>query len=241
MLAAAGAVSACAGGAPGNGGPIATGVGSAPGPVSTADDDDDGGTASSSTGENDDDEDDDAPPDDTEEPPAESSSADMSASTTDEPAGESSSDSGDDTANPTCPNEASCDNGRVIGMVSGDESSPGLDIGGTEPTWLTFQVTEDNDSVVGEALRFTATLNSPPGVDFDLYVYRGAPNGPTGCGGVMDSSTSNGASDLVHMSWGEGGVANGGDDRSWVAVEIVVKNDACSDGSAWSLSVEGAD
>ena len=46
-------------------------------------------------------------------------------------------------------------------------------------------------------------------------------NGQTGCGGVMDSSTAAAGNDVVHMSWGEGGVANGVDDRSWVAVEII--------------------
>ena len=64
-------------------------------------------------------------------------------------------------------------------------------------------------------------------------------NGQTGCGGVMDSSTAAVGNDVVHMSWGEGGVANGGDDRAWVAVEIIPKGDMCPDGGQWSLSVDG--
>lgn len=194
---------------------------------------------SSSTSEGDESADD----DETDEPPVDTSTGELAETSTsgvtDDPGAETSTDDGDDTADPTCPNLQSCDSARIIGMVSGDESSGTIDVGGSEATWLTFQVTEDNDAITGEALSFTATLTSPPGVDFDLYVYRGAPNGPTGCGGVMDSSTSNGAQDVVHMSWGEGGIANGVDDRSWVAVEIVVKGDACSDGSAWSLEVDG--
>lgn len=167
---------------------------------------------------------------------AASSSGEASSSSTDAPA-ESSSSSGEPP--PSCPNLVTCDTAEVLGMVSGDESSDALVAEGTEPTWITFQVTEDNDGVVGEAVTFTATLTSPASVDYDLFVYRGAVGGPTGCNGVMDSSTSATPTDVVHMSWGEAAVANGIDDRAWVAIEIVPKDPMCADGSSWSLDVDG--
>jgi len=138
-----------------------------------------------------------------------------------------------------CPNQTTCPMAEVIGEVSGDEGSRPIVFDGTEPTWVSFQVTEDNDSVTGEALEFTATLTSPVGFDFDLYVYRGPSGAGSGCGGQLEQSTSAGADDVVHMSWGEGGVANGGDERAWIAVEIVAKNGMCDPLAQWWLTIDG--
>jgi hypothetical protein len=134
---------------------------------------------------------------------------------------------------------ATCPLATVIGEVSGDESSPPIAFEGTESTWVAFQVTEDNGDVTGEAVEFTATLTSPVGIDYDLYVYRGPPGADSGCGGDIEQSTSAGGEDVVHMSWGEGGVANGGDDRAWVAAEIVAKAGMCDPLAQWSLTIEG--
>ncbi len=174
------------------------------------------------------------------EPGSSSGEPESTSTTADPSSAEVSSDGGDDSSPPPdCPNLATCNNAEVIGMVSGDEGSPMLEASGADATWLTFQVTEDNDSVLGEGLSFTATLTSPPGVDFDLFVYRGAVGGPSGCNGVMDSSRSAGANDVVHATWGEAAVANGVDDRAWVAVEIVPKGEVCGDGSEWTLTIDG--
>ena len=213
----------CAGGAPSNKGPAATSVGSSVGAESTDEGD---------------------PPSETslldEEGSAEqgdstsTSSSEESTSSSGE-VGESSSDSGEPTM---CVQADTCATATVIGMVSGDKDSDPIQIMGNEPRWLTFQVTEDDDSIAGENVAFTATLDSPGGADFDLYVYRGPSNGTTGCNGTADDSTSSGPQDVVHMSWGEGGVANGGDDRAWIAVEIVPKTD-CDGIAMWTLTVEG--
>jgi hypothetical protein len=224
----------CAGGAEPNAGPITTTFGSATQSTTTpASDTSEGGSESESG--------DASGSDESTLDPASSSgdgeSAESSTTMPDPTTAEASSDDGMPT--PECPNETICANAEVVGMVSGDEDSDPIDVGGSDSTWLTFQVTEDNDSAFGESVSFTATLTSPPGTDFDLYVYRGAVNGQTGCGGVMDSSTAAVGVDVVHMSWGEGGVANGGDDRAWVAVEIIPKGQMCPDGGQWSLSVDG--
>lgn len=153
--------------------------------------------------------------------------------------GESSSGGEETGGDPSCPEDATCATATVIGMVSGDESSPVIGLELAESTWVSFQVTEDSDSLGGEALTFTATLTSPPGFDFDLFVYRGPDGGATGCGGMLEQSTSAGASDVVHMSWGEGAVANGADERAWVAAEIRPKNGTCDPAASWTLVVEG--
>lgn len=147
---------------------------------------------------------------------------------------------GDDTSTPpACDNALTCQTATVLGMVSGDEASPDLQADGSEPTWVAFQVTEDNESALGEALSFTATLQSPPGYDFDLYVYRGAEGASNGCNGTLQQSTAASGIDVVSMSWGEGAVANGADDRRWIAVEIVAKNDMCDPEATWTLTIEG--
>ncbi len=138
-----------------------------------------------------------------------------------------------------CPQELTCPMAPGLGSVSGDTTSPILLFNGSDPTWLEFQVSEDNDDVVGEELNFTVTLTSPACCDFDLYVYRSVEGGASGCGGFEESSISVGAVDTVSMDWGEGLVANGVDDDVVVAVEIVPKNDECDDMEEWALQVEG--
>jgi hypothetical protein len=138
-----------------------------------------------------------------------------------------------------CPNLATCQGASGIGLVSGDEGSRTIGASGSEPTWIEFQVTENDDSLVGTQLTFTATLLSPAGADFDLYVYRSGAGGASGCNGTMQSSMSVGAQDAVSMTWGEGVVPNGLDDGAWVAVEIRAKDDICAPPQEWMLTIEG--
>lgn len=139
-----------------------------------------------------------------------------------------------------CTNTTSCPAAEAIGGVSGDQVASSLDATGVEPTWLTFEVSEDNNSVSAVPVSFTATLHSPPGADFDLVVYRGVEGGSSGCGGLMQQSLDAGSIDMVSMSWGEEGLfANNDDDSAWVAVEILAKDDICAPPQEWQLIVEG--
>lgn len=145
---------------------------------------------------------------------------------------------GDDGPVGECPNVDTCNGASGLGLVSGDTGSQTLGTSGSEPTWVEFQVTENDDSLVGSQLSFTVTLLSPAGNDFDLYVYRSAAGGASGCNGMMQQSMSTGSEDAVSMTWGEGVVPNGLDDGVWVAVEIREKNDVCA-AQEWVLEVEG--
>jgi hypothetical protein len=138
-----------------------------------------------------------------------------------------------------CPNLATCAGATGIGLVSGDEGSQTIGTSGSEPTWIRFQVTETDDSLVGAAMSFTVTLTSPAGANFDLYVYRSMEGGSTGCNGFMQQSSNAGPLDAVSMTWGEGFAANGIDDGVWVAVEIRAKDDMCAPPQEWTLTVEG--
>lgn len=150
--------------------------------------------------------------------------------------------SGDDGPPPpmgNCMAAGTCQAAMSIGAVSGDSGSPSVGESGTDPTWLRFHVTEDDDSLVGAPLSFTATLVSPAGANFDLYVYRGVEGGATGCNGFLMQSTSAGTQDAVSMQWGEGLVPNGLDDSAWIAVEIRAKDDLCAPPQEWTLTVTG--
>jgi hypothetical protein len=151
--------------------------------------------------------------------------------------GDSTGDDGGSVGN--CPNVAMCASAPGLGSISGDDDSSPIVESGSEPTWIEFQVTENDDALVGSGMSFTATLQSPAGANFDLYVYRGVEGGATGCNGFAQQSASPGPQDAVSMSWGEGVAANGLDDGVWVAVEIRAKDDMCAPPQEWTLTVEG--
>lgn len=152
---------------------------------------------------------------------------------------DSGSTGGDDGTSMACDNDLTCATAEAIGGVAGDESTPQIVRSGDSPTWVTFQVSENNSDFSGEKLSFTVTLQSPATADFDLHVFRGPEGGSTGCGGTMMQSTNAAGSDTVHMEWGEGTLANNGDDSVWVAVEIRAKNGTCDPPAQWTLTVAG--
>ncbi len=137
-----------------------------------------------------------------------------------------------------CDDGSTCASAAVVGGIAGDEPSQ-LSTSGDTDTWVTLQVSENNSDVIGEQLTFTASLTSPAGSDFDLFVFRGNQGSATGCGGQQDNSTNAVGIDSVFMSWGEGALANNADDSAWVAIEIRSKNGMCVQGAEWTLTVIG--
>lgn len=152
---------------------------------------------------------------------------------------ESGSSGGDDGMSMACENDLTCATAESIGGVAGDENTPQIVRSGDSPTWVTFQVSENNSDFSGEKLSFTATLQSPATADFDLFVFRGPEGGSSGCGGTMMQSVNPAGTDMVHMEWGEGTLANNGDDSVWVAVEIRAKNGTCDPPAQWTLTIAG--
>ena len=88
---------------------------------------------------------------------------------------------------------------------------------------------------------FTATLTSPPGMNYDLYAYLGSSVGDIQCTTVKGQSTNPaGQTDQVTFQWGEtGGIANGSDDSATVMIEVRWVSGACSTAQNWSLSAHG--
>jgi hypothetical protein len=130
-----------------------------------------------------------------------------------------------------------------LGSVAGDESGSTVSASGYTSEWLRLDETEQDSSPVGKPMIFTATLTSPPGMNYDLYAYLGASGGVGNieCTTVKGQSTNPaGEQDQVSFQWGEtGGIANGSDDSATVMIEVRWVSGACSTAQNWSLSAHG--
>ena len=73
---------------------------------------------------------------------------------------------------------------QYLGPVSGDTGNQIVSDAGNDEEWDRFTLTEDNASSL--YLSATVTLTSPPGADFDLYVYC------VSCGGTLAGSSDSG-------------------------------------------------
>lgn len=177
--------------------------------------------------------------------PGEESDGPTSSSSGDEGDEESSSDGGSSTTSDTgaetfpCDFPTTCNGSGTLGGVSGDTTVPSLSETGTEPIWLQIDVSENDSSVFGAGMSVTLDLTSTGG-DWDIRAYLGDPGDANGCGGLEAESETTGV-DSVRFDWGEGAVANNADDDAVVAVEIFPKEDECTVGSSWSLTVTGND
>jgi len=100
---------------------------------------------------------------------------------------------------------------------------------GTTSRWLRVVVGED--SISGASLRMRATLTSPPGTNFDLFIHTKTCSTPT------KSSTK--ASGLDTISHSQPDVIFGGDDDYLVLIEVRHVSGDCSATSKWELKVEG--
>jgi hypothetical protein len=95
--------------------------------------------------------------------------------------------------------------------------------------WIKVGVVEDSWDAID--LRLRATLTSPPGQDFDLYVYADSCGTPT-----ARSEKAAGTDDVAGISIYD---ALGGDDQ-WVLVEVRAKAaTTCNTNDKWTLTLEG--
>ncbi len=111
-----------------------------------------------------------------------------------------------------------------MGSVSGDTDSASLTRTGNTAAWFKATITEDDNSLFdAPVLSFTATLVSPPGMDFDLYVY----DAQCGAGARAQG-------DSAKYIWPD---TPFGDGRDLVFEVRYVSGGEC--GSSWKLKVAG--
>ena len=137
-----------------------------------------------------------------------------------------------------CASPNVCTGATDLGSVSGDTGADVKTAQGSGSQWFKVRVTEDDSSVFGLSLLAKAELTSPPGTNFDLFLY--LPGGGSGqeCSAVSQSSTSTGA-DTAKLEWGEGTISNGSNDDRTVTVEVRWVSGTCSPSAKWSLTVRG--
>ena len=139
----------------------------------------------------------------------------------------------------SCVAPKDCTGARDLGRVSGDNNADTLSAQGTLSEWVSVRVTEDS-TVLGASLRATFSLVSPPGSNFDLFVYYDPFKDAVVCSPPTSKSTQQaGISDTVSIIWGEGGIPNGSDDSRTVNVEVRHVSGPCGGLAKWTLVVQG--
>jgi hypothetical protein len=102
------------------------------------------------------------------------------------------------------------------------------------------RATEDDSSVFGTSMALTVQLTSPPGTNYDLFLYINTGSDTVACTNVSASSTSTGTADQAHLSWGESGTfSNGDDDGRTVSIEVRPVSGTCTPGATYQLTVIG--
>ena len=121
-----------------------------------------------------------------------------------------------------------------MGIVNGDTGADVVSKTGTTSAWFSVTVSEGDAGLFGLVdQKFTVTLQSPPGMNFDLYVHSSP------CGGALYGQAKGGvgAADVVASGWNE---TLGTDDSRTVLLEVrYVSGTACASSATWNLKVEG--
>jgi hypothetical protein len=138
-----------------------------------------------------------------------------------------------------CVATAPCASAGDLGAVSGDTGADVLSAQGTTSAWFRVMVNENDNGIDGVKLRASATLDSPAGANFDLYLYVGS-SGAQECSAVSAQSTGTSGTDTASVSFGESGVlANGSKDSRYVTVEVRHVSGTCASNAKWTLSFKG--
>jgi hypothetical protein len=146
----------------------------------------------------------------------------------------------DDT--PTTPSAptTTCNKPHDLGSIAGDDDGSTVTAQGDCTEWVRIRALETKTGPLANPMKLTATLISPPGVDFNLYAYVDTDTDTLECTTVTEKSEAPASrSDVVHLQWGESWVANDSDDSRTVSLQIVAKDPASCGKGTWALLLEG--
>lgn len=154
-------------------------------------------------------------------------------------AGTSGTPDGGGNAGASCASPNACSGAVDLGQVRGDNGADVKTADGHTSQWFKIRVTEDDNAITGLDLWMTATLTSPPGTNFDLYLY--VPNSDTlECSAITHQSTSASSTDSATAKFGEDGLwSNGSDDSRTITVEVRHVSGTCDPSKKWTLSLAG--
>jgi hypothetical protein len=143
-------------------------------------------------------------------------------------------------AQSACTSTATCAAAMDLGTVSGDTGNATVTASGYQSAWYKVRVTEDDSSPFGTPMNMTVQLTSPPGTNYDVYVYLNTGSDVVECTSVAGSGTSTGTTDQAHVSWGESGTfSNGNDDGRTASIEVRPVSGPCSASATYQLVVFG--
>jgi hypothetical protein len=149
-------------------------------------------------------------------------------------------DSGGGGGTTSCASPNACLGATDLGSISGDTGAGVKTATGTGSQWFTIRVTEDDSSISPKTLLAKAELASPPGTNFDVFLYLAGGTSGQECSAVKSSSTNASGLDSTTAEWGETGLfSNGSDDTRNVSVEVRWISGPCSAATPWTLTVKG--
>lgn len=125
-----------------------------------------------------------------------------------------------------------CTGAEELGHISGDVEADSLTVTGTTSKWFKILIVDDADEASAE--HFRATLDSPPGMNFDLIVYQGGIDAPD-C--FVSGVRGQGVPESFYVTWNDRFIDP--DDR-WFVIEVrYVEGTACGEDAKWTLTVLG--
>jgi hypothetical protein len=135
-----------------------------------------------------------------------------------------------------CTSSALCTSAPLSGTLSGDTVTPTVSVTGTTSRWVRVRVTENDNGAFAIPMTLGMKLVSPPGSNFDLFLYDGT---PVDCVTPAFSSVTN-TIDTLDVQWGETStLSNGVDDSRDILVEVRYVGGTCPPSGNWKLSFDG--
>ena len=123
---------------------------------------------------------------------------------------------------------ATCAQARSAGSITGDGNGTSTSIMGAGSQWITVRVTEDSFST--ESLGITATLTSPEGSAFDVYLYDG------GCTKLIASPYGPADMAEAYAEWNDTAIL---DNSKTILVEVRHVSGTCTEQAQWTLDLVG--
>ncbi|WP_437906920.1 hypothetical protein WME95_03045 [Sorangium sp. So ce327] len=127
-----------------------------------------------------------------------------------------------------------CTGAEALGSISGDVEADSMTVTGTTSKWFKILIVDNADEASSE--HFRATLESPPGMNFDLIAYQGqievdAPN--CFASGVRGQGTP----ESFYVTWND---RFADPDELWFILEVRhVEGTACGEDARWTLTLLG--
>lgn len=137
-----------------------------------------------------------------------------------------------------------CAAGVMIAEVPGDDGAVVQTQFGTTSQWLTVRIVETKFDPVDQNknhMSYTVTLQSPPGMDFDVYVQEGPNDGGAVCNGVPKKGTGTSGTETVKSSWNDNtSFGDDKDDHRYLSIEVrYVSGTKCGAEAQWKLTIAG--